>query len=67
MSQFKPNRKYKARFIERQILGELTDLTDEDQWSQKPRLKQGGFMGLRHGVMMCELGAGIVYPMYITV
>ena len=58
MSQFKPNRKYKARFIERQILGELTDLTDEDQWSQKPRLKQGDFIGFRGEYF--ELGAGIM-------
>lgn len=47
----------------KQLAGGFTDLREQGQRSRTPELKQGGFIGFRQGVMMCQPGAGPV-PRY---
>lgn len=46
-----------------QLSGEFSDLIVGGQWSCMAWLKQVGFIGLGHGVMLCKLRSEIV-PTY---
>lgn len=47
----------------KQLPDGFTDLREQGQRSRTPKLRQGGFIAFRQGVMMCQPGAGTV-PRY---
>lgn len=62
ISQFKPNQEYKDRFIERQFSRAYLSY----RWRSKKSNTLGKakeFLELRRGMMMCQVGAGIM-PIY---